>query len=157
MINVSDRSYVVKNIKTYLCSITFFPRKSCRLWDNVVEADFQKIPVSEAASERYFAFQSFPFFTWTENIALNHCIIASTLLLIVRTMSGIFPSRGKKCLPFPNGQDRYLNPSSLLFSGCRVLFHLLSGLVVNLTTSVHPVPRLRMRGAITPLHPSTPS
>ena len=31
---------VVEKIKTHiLCSMTFFPRKSCRLWDNVEECD----------------------------------------------------------------------------------------------------------------------
>jgi len=37
-------------------------------------------------------------------------------------MNGFFPSRGKKCLPFPKGQDRHLNLSSLLFNGRSTLF-----------------------------------
>jgi hypothetical protein len=35
-------------------------------------------------SERHVAFRSFRFFTWTENIALNLCIILSTPLLIFK-------------------------------------------------------------------------
>jgi len=66
--------------------------------------------------------------------------------------SDSIPNRGRKGISFsPPHPDRHWSPLSLLYNVCRRLFPWgQSDRGVNLTSYLHSVPSLRMRGAISP-------
>ena len=68
-----------------------------------IPVSFSIDPGSESASERQFVFQNFPFFTWTENIVLNHRIILSTLHLIFKDHERLLFKQRQEVFTFSEG------------------------------------------------------